>query len=457
MNIYIPVEVKARELESKLLLALEAASRGHEVLLGPLLLVFVWGPIGLVKPGIFHDKSLHGTVNYPSLKKLKMRGNLITSLDEENGLLDESYERFAKVRFSKETLSLASKVFCWGDFDGDSLEKAYPEFSSIIRRTGSPRVDLWKPEFKSFYRNLRANSRHSNLENYILVVSNFGLSLSQNAFWDILHFSKANNFFNNLEEELVMYDKISYELQLLKEYVRMIKQLSADFPDQSIVVRPHPVENIKGWKLLLGDLPNVEVIREGSINRWVNDAKIIIHNGCTTAFEARVNKQNLVAYRPLPSSHEWTVPNEISHEIFDLENLVETVRCCFNSDSFEIEYGESSEKKLRNRLELSDSSYAFQRIVDEWETLTSLELEQKNNWSAFSLRLHFSAFKNKLKNVTRLKKHQGGESTLDVSHKFPTLSLQEVEEYMRCFTLKFPEFKEVKVKKVFDRSFVFSK
>ena len=34
MNIYIKIEVKRRELESRLLLAMAAAERGHQVLLG---------------------------------------------------------------------------------------------------------------------------------------------------------------------------------------------------------------------------------------------------------------------------------------------------------------------------------------------------------------------------------------------------------------------------------------
>ena len=38
MNIYIKVEVKLRELESRLLLAMAAAEKGHEVLLGSNLL-----------------------------------------------------------------------------------------------------------------------------------------------------------------------------------------------------------------------------------------------------------------------------------------------------------------------------------------------------------------------------------------------------------------------------------
>ena len=58
MNIYIPVEIKVREFEGRLLLALAAAERGHEVLLGQKQDVELLLQQDLVKPGILHHKSI---------------------------------------------------------------------------------------------------------------------------------------------------------------------------------------------------------------------------------------------------------------------------------------------------------------------------------------------------------------------------------------------------------------
>ena len=58
MNIYIPIEVKVRELEGRTLLALAAAERGHQVILGSKKETLLSAVNGELPPGIVHMKSL---------------------------------------------------------------------------------------------------------------------------------------------------------------------------------------------------------------------------------------------------------------------------------------------------------------------------------------------------------------------------------------------------------------
>ena len=58
MNIYIHLENIIRELDSKLLLATLAASRGHEVIISNIEAIEKGIRRGLLAPGIFHTKSL---------------------------------------------------------------------------------------------------------------------------------------------------------------------------------------------------------------------------------------------------------------------------------------------------------------------------------------------------------------------------------------------------------------
>ena len=58
MNIYLPIEVKVRELEGKTLLALTAAERGHTVIIGEKKDTINLAKKGILPPGIVHDKSL---------------------------------------------------------------------------------------------------------------------------------------------------------------------------------------------------------------------------------------------------------------------------------------------------------------------------------------------------------------------------------------------------------------
>jgi surface carbohydrate biosynthesis protein len=89
--LYILMEIKARELEGKSLLAFEVASRGFRVILGNKNHIN-WGLKSNALPaGIYFDKSLtRGKED--SFKEIIRRGCLIASQDEESGLLDSSYD-----------------------------------------------------------------------------------------------------------------------------------------------------------------------------------------------------------------------------------------------------------------------------------------------------------------------------------------------------------------------------
>ena len=129
MNIYIHLEVSVRELDSKLLLALIAASRGHEVMISSQEAIVKGLERKLLKPGIFHTKSLTPGIKTKKHAKIVNTGCKITSIDEEGGLVDYGYKRFASYRYSNKTLNQASAVFTWGPEDYKTLKKVYPKFS----------------------------------------------------------------------------------------------------------------------------------------------------------------------------------------------------------------------------------------------------------------------------------------------------------------------------------------
>lgn len=56
---------------------------------------------------------------------------------------------------------------------------------------------------------------------------------------------------------------------------------------QKVIVRPHPSENIEIWKKYTKNYSKkIKIIRSGNVLSWILAAKLLIHNGCTTAIEA---------------------------------------------------------------------------------------------------------------------------------------------------------------------------
>ena len=154
MNIYLHVEVSLRELDSKLLMGVIAASRGHHVLISDISEIERGLRRGILNPGIFHTKSITPSehkINFH--KKLIDKKFLVTSLDEEAGLelTHVKLKEYLNDRASKKTIQQSAAVFCWGNDDLKILKDINSKNKSNIIKTGSPRVDLWKSTFLNYW------------------------------------------------------------------------------------------------------------------------------------------------------------------------------------------------------------------------------------------------------------------------------------------------------------------
>ena len=148
MNIYLHTEIAARELDSKILLAVLAAARGHQVIISDVEAIEKGICRGILSPGIFHTKSLSpGKIKISRHQEVIDNGSLVTSIDEESCLDTRGYDKFARIRYSEKSIDQSSAVFGWGPEDAEALKRIYPKQSSKIHMTGSPRADLWKPFF----------------------------------------------------------------------------------------------------------------------------------------------------------------------------------------------------------------------------------------------------------------------------------------------------------------------
>ena len=155
MNIYLSIEIKNRDFFSRFLLGCESALKGNEVFIGD---INSLAKKNLLKPGIYHDKSLTPTNNRISkLKHLKKKNFVVTTQDEEAGHLNESSEEYINSRYGKQTLDLTDCIFTWGRFDYLNLTKNYKNYKKKFYNTGNPRIDFWREDFKKFFNKKKKN------------------------------------------------------------------------------------------------------------------------------------------------------------------------------------------------------------------------------------------------------------------------------------------------------------
>ena len=149
MNVYLPIEIYNRELHSKLLIAMEGASRGMKVYMGR---VKEYLLRDFFAPGIVLQKSI--TSSSSRLKEFefyKKKNFIITSLDEEVGLVNLD-NKYIKERSSNKSLELTNKVFTWGKFDYDNFTNKYKKHKKKFIKSGNPRIDFWRKDFEFFFK-----------------------------------------------------------------------------------------------------------------------------------------------------------------------------------------------------------------------------------------------------------------------------------------------------------------
>ena len=85
-------------------------------------------------------------------------------------------------------------------------------------------------------------------------------------FHEIIKTNKIGGYFERDPDRLkYMLGAVSENYRKMGAFIEAIKYLAKNSNGYDIVLRPHPVENIETWRVLLEDIPNVYVIREGSI------------------------------------------------------------------------------------------------------------------------------------------------------------------------------------------------
>lgn len=450
MNIYVQIEIKIRELEAKLLLACRAAQRGHEVYLGD-----IWDFVRLAQkkvlaPGIMHLKDLAPEEKKLNWQKIfRERGFRMTSQDEESGLLSESYDEFARQRFSDESLGMCDFNFCWGPHDTTSLQRVFPQHTEKIVETGSPRIDLCRTDFDPYY-SASPLSRHTGGKEVVLIASNFAWTTGKNSLWAYFtNYLKSGYIVEGEDSEFELFARASRESILLLHYIRAIRRLSREHPEILFVFRPHPIENESAWEHFLAGLPNVRVIKDLGIGHWIKAAKLLIHTGCTTSMESAYAGLPILTFRPSPPPFANPIPNSLGWQVAGEDELVAAVRRILTEGKSI--YAEQHEKDLslvHRFFSPQKEAIACDQIVQAWESIKAEGLTRRNN--LLRLKTEYLWWE-KVRPIGRnllvqLKLHQ--PAIFDNAYKFTPITAPEKNSLMRQITHQVPESKGLTVQSI---------
>ncbi|KKK72233.1 hypothetical protein LCGC14_2905910, partial [marine sediment metagenome] len=151
ITVVLPVEIKNREFDSRLLLAYHLIKEGYKVIIGDRSgcsreINFIPNCIYLAKSLAYSQSGL--------FKKIKHNNGRIFILCEEGGYVGREKHKFSEIKsfYPKKMLHFVDSVFVYGKSFQNLLVENFPEFNSkntyII---GNSRFDLHKPKYLRYY------------------------------------------------------------------------------------------------------------------------------------------------------------------------------------------------------------------------------------------------------------------------------------------------------------------
>ena len=427
----IPVENQVRELDPKLLLTCIAVQRGFAVIIGSHREVDF--RITSFPRSLYLNKSMTER-NLKMFRIIEKMGHEILTWDEE-ALVHLPAETYYSRRLSPTAIRYNSHLFAWGE-DNAELWRQYPDLPANvpIHVTGNPRSDMLRPELQPFYES-EAEEIRKTCGNFILVNTNFN---HVNAFFP------AQNLFRPVKraDEAPQFGKAAvgmsreyaeglrdHKQAIFKTFKQLIPTLDRAFPDHTIIVRPHPTENQQVYMDIAKDCQQVKVTNEGNVVPWLMATDVVIHNGCTTGVEAYMMGVPAISYRAkINEKYDlgfYRLPNLISHQCFDLDQLLDTLKKIIKGE-LGAANGDERQALVNHYLAAQDGPLACERIVDVLEKRMASQPELPN--PPLSDRLLGRGFANWRLLVKFVRKHLPGKHAPPEfhRHRYPGISLQEL-------------------------------
>ena len=424
--VIIPSEIQTREFDAKLLLACFLAETGVDVYVGAR--HEIHANIHHLPPSIYVAKDFRET----SVQIFNIMGRLghrIVAWDEE-GLITHKPELYYSRRVAEEAISKVQEFYAWGENNKALIENAPGFPGTNIHTTGNPRGDLLRPEFKDFYADTieRLQARYGN---FILINSNFGFV--NHKVRSLKVSTAASNSFNRHGAPLEIDQFVRHRETMLSAFIDLLPDIARRFPDNTIIVRPHPSENHSLWMTTAAKMKNIEVIHEGSVLPWLLAAGTMIHNGCTTGLEAFLLGRPAISFEPKDVyPGEENLPNFLSCRARSQQELFALISQCLETNQ-PLPQTDAQWKEISRFIGATNGPFASEQIAQHIR-----ELSQRDCNGLLSSPM--SRFSGKF--LSRLRKMEkdlrylwpGHKSSKAYNiHRYPGLKLGEVQSRVASF------------------------
>lgn len=364
--LYIPIEVKKRELYAKAILAFYAASEGYQVILGQstvLEKICCYTP-----PGIYLGTSIvkQHRILFKKLKKYKYK---VVGVDEE-GLVYYNKENFIKHRVDTNTLNMIDTFFAWGNHHYSLIESK--QKLENIYKVGNIRFELLKKKYFSLY-SKEVTDIKNKYGKYILINTNLA---AYNNFKSSNEYTQSLSSLVDISQtDLNFYnDKIEHQKITFESFIALAQKLATLFPKHKIIIRPHPSEKIETYKKY--ENKNLLVVFEGTVIPWIIASDCVLQQNCTTAIEALCLNKPIISYLPTYDERfDGGLPNKVVPCFTNSEEVINCVKQIIEDRSqWDYIYRNSKHSDIHDYISnMDENQNIFYSYVELFDKLAFIE------------------------------------------------------------------------------------
>ena len=410
---YFDVEVKRRELLSRLTVAALLAERGYHVFIGERATL---ESIRKIIPRATVVRKSVRSNSIDILKELKGSGCKIVNLEEE-GVLIGSLDQYVSLNMPSNAVDIAEKHFLWGREQLKELQYLYPELADNFSMVGNPRLCLWKDKYYGYYDDLSSKIQNEFGE-FVLMSSNFPMYTNKRLVNEMLAIA---GFFDSSANVEMHSEKFKIVKFLYREFVKAAKAISVT--GVKVIFRPHPADSIQKIMDDFAGYDNVVVRSEYDVAPWILASQAVIHNCCSTGLEAVFMKKNTIAYTPNSISlYKLNEVNQIAKVALNVDELLD---CIFSPAKF-VSSRIGLDGYLNTDVELNNIVNALEKV----QTKSNFELS-KVRISPIRYKFNKLFYNNsrKLKDALIFNKIKKREVDT-LRSKFPVTDSNEITDYL---------------------------
>jgi len=367
-------------------------------------------------------------------------------------------ETYFSRRLHPTAIRYVTHLFAWGDENAE-LWLQYPHLPQgiPIHITGNPRSDMLRPELHAYYEE-EVDAIRREYGSFILVNTNFNhvnaFGPDMNLFRPVKSTGRTPKFGRAARGMSREYAEglRDHKIAVFQDFQQLIPELEKNFPDHTIVVRPHPTESHEAYRRIAASCSRVRVTNEGNVVPWLLSARALIHNGCTTGVEAFVMRIPAISYRATVNERYdngfYKLPHTLSHQCFSFRELHETLGLILEGKLGSPD-GDEHRKLARYHLAgMEDGSLACERMVDVLEQIAAAQakplskalVKRMDRWLA-RCGLHLLRIvKSKLPGSHNRPEFQ--------RHRYPGLPIHEVVERLARFQHLLGDDRQLKVEPI---------